>query len=94
MQAFEKSVPGPVGLKSEVEVLCSIIERISDREMVSSNLDSVWELVNSGQNSLLSTLKYSDVAKSMVHLDGSAWSHLNFVEKPALNFEPAGSEAS
>ena len=91
LQSFELCIPGPVGLKSQAEVLSAIIAQLSNEECISTNLDSIWELVNSGQIDLLSSITYADLKVAPVQLDGSRWSQLNFVEKEALNYRPLAS---
>ena len=89
VQAFDKSVPGPAGLQSQVTVLAEIIKHLSEEDGTPSELDDIWGLVNNLEGSVLSSLLYSEVKKAAVQLDGSAWSHLNFVEQSALHYPPA-----
>ena len=91
-QAFEMSVPGPAGIKSQVEVLTDIISKLSEEEGISSDLDEVWDIFNSHNQSVLAGTKFSNLKKVSVPIDGSSWSHLNFVEKTALNYRPIESE--
>ncbi len=87
IQAFEKSVPGPTGLQSQVAVLAEIIQQLSPEASIpSSDLDDIWNSINNAQDSVLYSIRYSDVKKAAVQLDGSDWSHLNFVEQQALHY--------
>jgi NADH-quinone oxidoreductase subunit G len=89
-QAFEQSVPGPVGLKSQVEILALIISGLTEENISFSNLDEIWKLVRSDEESLLADIKFSDLLKNGLQINGSSWAHLNFAEKSALHFTPLG----
>ncbi len=94
IQAFEMSIPGPVGLKSQVDVLSEIVSLLCNEEEKETTLDAIWDRFNDGSSTILSSIKFSDLAKAPIQLNGSQWSHLNFAEKPALNYQPIGNENS
>jgi NADH-quinone oxidoreductase subunit G len=89
-QAFEQAIPGPVGLKPQVEVLAQMINGLSEEKITFSNLDDIWKLVHADEKSLLADIKYSDLNQDGLQINGSSWTHLNFAEKAALHFTPLG----
>ena len=87
-QSFEQAVPGPAGLIPDTQILTKLISLIDPDCSISSNPEEIWETMSKVRNSVLKGISFSDVRKSSIHLDGSNWKNLPFVEKKALHFEP------
>ena len=94
LQAFEMSIPGPAGLQCQVNILTSVIEQLAPDEPKLSNFEEIWAFNDKSECPMLETINFSDLKKAPVQIDGSKWSHLKFVEKEALNFQPLESERS
>ncbi len=92
LQGFESAVPGPVGLRPEWKTLSSIFESISGESLALNDLRSLWELISEDGDSVLAGIKFSDLAGKSFQINGERWSHLPFVERQALHFEPLSSE--
>lgn len=92
LQGFESAVPGPVGLRPEWKTLSSIFESISGESLALNDLRSLWELISEDGDSVFAGIKFSDLAGKSFQINGERWSHLPFVERQALHFEPLSSE--
>ena len=88
VQAFEQAIPGPVGLSSQVEILSLIINHLrADSDPLDTKLDGVWKSMGEVLSDLIGDCDFRSLIKAPFQIDGSKWSHLDFVEKNALNFE-------
>ncbi|MGA1115363.1 MAG: 2Fe-2S iron-sulfur cluster-binding protein [Opitutales bacterium] len=88
VQAFEQAIPGPVGLSSQVEILSQIINHLRvDSDPLDAKLDGVWKSMGEVLPDLMGDCDFRSLVKAPFQIDDSKWSHLDFVEKNALNFE-------
>ncbi|NDH16191.1 MAG: ferredoxin [Opitutae bacterium] len=88
VQAFEQAIPGPVGLSSQVEILSQIINHLRvDSDPLDAKLDGVWKSMGEVLPDLMGDCDFRSLIKAPFQIDDSKWSHLDFVEKNALNFE-------
>ena len=88
VQAFEQAIPGPVGLSSQVEILSQIINHLRvDSDPLDAKLDGVWKSMGEVLPDLIGDCDFRSLVKAPFQIDDSKWSHLDFVEKNALNFE-------
>jgi len=88
VQAFEQAIPGPVGLSSQVEILSLIINHLrADSDPLDTKLDGVWKSMGEVLPDLIGDCDFRSLVKAPFQIDDSKWSHLDFVEKNALNFE-------
>jgi NADH-quinone oxidoreductase subunit G len=88
VQAFEQAIPGPVGLSSQVEILSQIINHLRvDSDPLDTKLDGVWKSMGEVLPDLIGDCDFRSLVKAPFQIDDSKWSHLDFVEKNALNFE-------
>ena len=88
LNPLSKLCPGPAGLIPDTQILAKLISLIDPDCLISSNPAEIWETMSKVRNSVLKGISFSDVRKSSIHLDGSNWKNLPFVEKKALHFEP------
>ena len=88
VQAFEQAIPGPIGLSSQVEILSQFINHFRvDSDPLDAKLDGVWKSIGEVLPDLIGDCDFRSLIKAPFQIDGSKWSHLDFVEKNALNFE-------
>ena len=88
VQAFEQAIPGPIGLSSQVEILSQIINHLRvDSDPLDAKLDGVWKSMGEVLPDLMGDCDFRSLVKAPFQIDDSKWSHLDFVEKNALNFE-------
>ena len=89
VQAFEQAIPGPVGLASQLEILSQILNFLHpDSEPFDATLNGIWKSMGDSFPDLIGSSNFQTLRKAPFQIDGSKWSHLDFVEQSALNYEP------
>ena len=52
------------------------------------DLSKLWDEISVKDDSPLCNIRFEDTLKQSIQLDSTKWSHLPFVERKALHFEP------
>jgi len=86
LQAFEQSIPGPVGLVPQVNIICDLINQLSNEPSCSASFDDLWESMNASIEGLPEGLTHTELVKSALQIDRAPWSDMPFVEKEALHY--------
>ena len=89
VQSFKQAVPGPAGLLPDLQILSALIKSLEDDAIHGPDLSSIWKEMGKSSGSPVKGISFSDVPEDGLLIDGSKWSHLEFVEKKALNYTPA-----
>ncbi len=92
IQKFSAAVPVVEGAGTDLELLSSLIQRVTGQVEVPANVDQVWDWI-SKEVSLLENLSWKKIPSSGLLLDGSAFAHLPFIEGASLHYQPAVREA-
>ncbi len=87
-QSFEQSVPGPAGLLPDLQIFCKLLEALDSENQYSSDLNKIWNEMAEKSNSVFKGIRFSDLLKGAVLLDGSKWDNLPFAEKIAMHYTP------
>ena len=85
----KQAVPGPAGLLPDLQILSALIKSLEDDAIHGPDLSSIWKEMGKSSGSPLKGISFPDVPEEGLLIDGSKWSHLEFVEKKALNYTPA-----
>jgi NADH-quinone oxidoreductase subunit G len=86
LQAFEQSIPGPVGLVPQVNIICDLINQLSNEPSCSASFDDLWKSMNASIEGLPEGLTHTQLVKSALQIDRTPWSDMPFVEKEALHY--------
>ena len=89
VQSFKQAVPGPAGLLPDLQILSALIKSLEEDAIQGPDLSSIWKEMGKSSGSPLKGISFADVPEDGLLIDGSKWSHLEFVEKKALNYTPA-----
>lgn len=94
LQRFHEAVPGPAGVSSDLAALDRLLALLTgaDEGRAAIDLPNVWRQMAAGIPQLAG-LTWAGIADEGTLLDGSAFAHLPFPEKPALHFKPIGASA-
>ena len=76
-------------MSSQLEILSQILNLLHpDSEPLDATLNGVWKSMGESFPDIIGANNFLNLKKAPFQIDGSKWSHLNFVEQSALNFEP------
>lgn len=93
LQKFARAVPVSSGAADDLELIGSLIQRVTGQSDVPSEVNAVWEILSS-EVSQLEGVRWKRLPSTGTLLDGSSFQHLPFVEGKTLHFEPAAQEAA
>ena len=88
LQKFNKAIPGPMGLVSEIQVLLSILARLEGSESAFESMDQLWVQI-ADENPDLAGIQWSQIVDSGIQLNSKNFRQLAFIETENLKYKPA-----
>ena len=87
LQKFNKAIPGPFGIVSEVQVLTSVLNHLGGSVEGSAALEELWNQI-SNEIDLFRGIEWSKIPDHGIQIDGSKFDSLEFFETENLKFKP------
>ena len=87
LQKFNKAIPGPFGIVSEVQVLTSVLNHLGGSVEGSAALEELWNQI-SNEIDLFRGIEWSKIPDHGIQIDGSNFDSLEFFETENLKFKP------
>mgnify|MGYP000204727473 FL=1 len=87
LQKFNKAIPGPFGIVSEVKVLTSVLNHLGGSVEGSAALEELWNQI-SNEIDLFRGIEWSKIPGQGIQIDGSKFDSLEFFETENLKFKP------
>ena len=87
LQKFNKAIPGPFGIVSEVQVLTSVLNHLGGSVEGSATLEELWNQI-SNEIDLFRGIEWSKIPDHGIQIDGSKFDSLEFFETENLKFKP------
>lgn len=92
IQKFSAAVPVAEGVKENLEIYASLLQRVAGQAEVPGDVHQVWTWI-AERCELLQTLSWKKIPVTGQVLDSSAYAHLPFAEGETLHYKPAAETA-